>query len=177
MPQGDYFIDHERGIRWIIIPKCASTTLDVVLGIGEDGKHRCGREEALEHADLFTVVFIRHPWQRLVSAMEMPFQTAGPNILARLQRVIVDDRSDDVHVRPMHTFTDGFRLDFVGRLENMGADWRVLHHAHRALELPGLPDLVIENAKGAPPWRSLDYDFGWLRPRYAKDFELWEAGR
>jgi hypothetical protein len=145
MSQGDYFIDTERGIRWIIICKCASTTLDVVLGIGEDGKHRCSREEALKHDDLFTVVFVRDPWQRLVSAMYHPLDTGG-TVWERLERHVWLPKPDDLnqHVQPMSWTTDGFRLDFVGNVDNMASGWKRLGGRF------DLPPLTHENKSGRP---------------------------
>ena len=141
-PQGDYWLDPERGICWCIIPKCASTTLDVVLG----SDRRVYRDEALA-SGLQAVVFVRHPWERIMSALAHPLHTRA-HPLGRLHEHVVGKPMDElnIHVRPQWTFVDGFDLAFVGRLETMESDWTRLSNELGVV----LPPLVHENRKIKP---------------------------
>lgn len=121
--------------------------------------------------DWFFFCFVRHPLDRIVSAWAFfdknrigvaPFKTWALDVMGK----------QDKHWMPQHLYTDGFRLDFVGKLETLSEDWRRLRELRPDMGLrETLPHL---NSSPHRDWQ--DYMTPklerQLRDYYARDFEL-----
>lgn len=166
--QPPYWLDRDRGVCWCIIPKCASTTLDVVLG----SDNRVSRDAALE-SGLPVVAFVRHPWKRIVSALTHPLAT-HPDYRVRLEQHVVGKAPEamDVHVRPQSWFLDGFAIAYLGLVGSMAQGWERL-----AALIGPLPQLVHENRKPHPEWWEIDFEWDSLLPTYAGGWEYFERAQ
>lgn len=142
-----------RRFVYVQVPKAACTSVKRALlpafGIDppEDGLsvHRILRKSSAriakpklatpDLADLYRFSFVRNPFDRLVSAYYSKI-TEHNTLLSNEQfragmsfeefaevACRIPDESVDWHVRSQWTFLEGVRMDFVGRLENMGEDF------------------------------------------------------
>jgi hypothetical protein len=142
-----------RRFVYVQVPKAACTSVKQALlpafGINcpEDGPavHRVLRKSPAriakrklatpDLADLYRFSFVRNPFDRLVSAYYSKIsehrtvlsneQFRGGMSFEEFAEAAceIPDESADQHVRSQWTFLDGVRMDFVGRLENMGEDY------------------------------------------------------
>lgn len=147
----------DLGLQVIVIPKVASSSIRGALA-GTRGYD----------PDYYTAVFIRHPWDRLVSALYSvlrAFQPENERLAMYLERPVDDI---DEHVRPQWTFLEGRRIDYVGRYETLTEDWRVL------AERFDLPLLTPSNVGKYRPERWQEAPIDWKRwlPIYRRDFQL-----
>ena len=158
------WFDQIRGIVWIAIPKCASTSLMEVISTG-DPYQLAGREIPKKY---FSVMFIRHPWQRLASAMRHLEETTMDGVFENWMNR--DPEEFNEHIRPFWCFHAQYRLDFVGRLESLEEDWK------RLQEDVGLPCLPRKNkAPKKVRWWELDFDWSLIEEIYKPDFELFNS--
>lgn len=149
-------VNHELKIAYVDIPKVASTAIrGAVRGI---------RAEAC----YFTFAFIRHPWDRLVSALYSVLRSSTP-LDERIQQYMEAPQLDS-HIRPQSLFLQR-RVDFIGRYERLGRDWALLQQQF------DLPALTHENKGPHRPadWRAAPIDWDRWRPYFAADFELWNG--
>jgi len=127
--------------------------------------------------------FVRNPFDRVVSAYFSKVKNTRRNLLRQpgvytgmpfgeFVEVVcaAPDGEADQHIRSQWTFLDGVRMDFVGRMENMGDDWaRVVG----AIGVP--PDLPHANRSGAREGYRYFYDDELARKvaeRYRDDLEM-----
>lgn len=143
----------------IIIPKVASSSIRGALA---------GRHVDSIPAGYFTFAFVRHPFDRLVSALYSVFRAFGDQderlslFLDRPEHLI------DSHARPQVVFLRDRRVDFLGRFEHLARDWAKLQQ-----HVP-LPPLAHLNAGLHRPARWQEAPVTWerWRPIYAEDFRL-----
>lgn len=163
-----YTPDPDRGILWIGIPRCGSSSIHVATG----QLPQVTKDEALEYADLFTVTFIRDWRNRIVSAIEHSLKngwTFQENMAHYVETK--DPNQMNVHVRPMSDLLDGFRLDFVGRIERIADDWHRLRNL-----VPDLSTLGRHAARENPSeWWEVGYDWSRVQHKYIADKKLCEA--
>ena len=149
-----------RSIKWtmiVLIPKVASSAI-------RDAVIRSREPE-------FTVVFIRHPWDRLVSALYSVIRSSR-SLDERIQQYIDAAESAgcqlDSHLRPQVSFIDGRTIDFYGRFEYLTQDWKLLQS-----RCSGLADLPSKPKSNRPRWQDAKIDWDRWYPMYRRDFELW----
>jgi len=158
------WFDRIREIVWIAVPKCASTAIHQVIATG-DSYQLAGQPIPKKY---YSVMFIRHPWQRIASAMRHLEETSMEGVFQNWMNCKPEEFNE--HIRPYWAFHEQYRLDFVGTLENVDRDWKRLQMDH------GVPDLNMVN--GSPKkvsWKSLDFDWDKIYPIYEKDFELFNS--
>lgn len=131
---------------WINVPRVASTSMATALGY-------------LKYTDLM-FAFIRHPWDRMVSALTM-FEPGVP-IHEAYERQI-----SNYHIRPQAEHLAPFmdRLDFLGRYDRLEEDWRWVIDNVGAKPLQHL-----NKTDNKPDWREID--FSRYLDRYQQDFDL-----
>lgn len=149
-----YFV---RDMLWIIPAKNASSSIKVVLNPGS----YISREEALELNRYFTVGVIRHPLDRVVSALYSVCQEPAP-FAERLAKYIHNS-----HVRPQAPAFEGLRLDFILHVERLNDEWKVLQALK---ELPELPHINVGQHR-PKDWRG-ECDWAAFLPLYERDFAL-----
>jgi len=158
-----YWLDHENKRLWILIPKVASTSMRMTLDSGE----KVSRETALEYKDYYTIVFTRHPWDRIVSALFSKLMD-GDSFEERIYKWIhYPGRIDwmDMHVRPQSWFTEGFDIDFLGRFESIETHWKNLQ---KEIDVPDLQ----YHGKGIyrpGSWKDVDFDWSEIAHFYEQD--------
>jgi hypothetical protein len=93
---------------YIPILKAASTSIGLALGVYK--------------ADKPTFTFIRHPLDRLCSAVAWETRDSKENFYLCLYRMI---REQNPHVRPQAEIIDQWkdRLEFIGQVEHFDRDW------------------------------------------------------
>ena len=144
-------------VAYTPIPKVASSSIRGVV----QGRH-------VEHVPdgYFSFAFIRHPWDRLVSALYCNLRSFDP-LDERLAQFITDKHIDS-HVRPQVTFLYGHRVDFIGRFDRLHADWGALRE-HVPLDWPQ----QFNVGKHRPmDWRSAPVDWSRWLSLYQPDFDL-----
>lgn len=157
-------VNDVRRIAYIPIPKVASSAIRGVV----QGRHV---EQVPE--GYFSFAFIRHPWDRLVSALYSNLRSFAP--LDERLAMFVDqpDGRMDSHVRPQHLFLEGHRVDFIGRFDHLEVDWEALAYI-TDLEMPER----LNAGKHRPAsWRDAPLDWKRWLPLYEPDFQLnpqWE---
>jgi len=157
-----YYLDTIRNVLWIIPPKCASTSIRKAI----ESCSSISRSEAMEYNELFTVAFIRHPYDRATSALYSVLRTFGP-LAEKLRNHI-----EDPHVCPQSHMFDGFRIDFLGRFDRLKEDWGRLQ---QEMDLPDLT--LLHKGKYRPKdWHSV-LDWSLFEKDYRQDMELWQSLR
>jgi Sulfotransferase family len=155
------FYSQSAAVRYIEVPKCASTSIKLALA-ASDGvdcrayPHACGQWRRCPGdfvpCEVFT--FVRHPLARLQSAWREKVKTGKARKLggscplplgasfADFVRWVTSHpaRSVDKHWRPQ-TLLLAVQppCDFIGRIERLREDWAQLQDRH------GLPDLPHVN--------------------------------
>ena len=135
---------------YVPILKAASTSIGYALGVYA--------------ADKPTFTFIKHPLDKLCSAVAWETRESGENFYLCLYRLI---REQDPHVRPQSEIIDQWRdrFEFIGQVEHLERDWAWVKE-----RLPvGLPKhhRKSENKKD---WRTVNWN-GVLN-LYLRDFDL-----
>lgn len=206
-------ICHDPPFLYVDICRTASTSgrsaLTRVLGPRAESKHDHFRKiieggiltpEALD--DYYTFVFVRNPYDRMVSYWThpkfqgIPFPEFVRGLVAgehrRLDIAAKDPCRQDIEYMPMvEWFTEGGRdwlgaVDFIGRFESLEADWRAVF---RALQLPLFSTFPHENIAYAKREETRGHYSHYYTPEarriveayYAADFEEfgyeWEEGQ
>lgn len=143
----------------VIIPKVASSSIRASFG---------GRHVELIPEGYFTFAFIRHPWDRLVSALYTVFRAQVPADERLAQFIENPHMPIDSHARPQAEYLAGQRIDYLGRYDRLAEDWRGLQR------IVALPDLSHFNRGKYRPERWQDAPVTWARwrPVYEQDFAL-----
>jgi len=147
--------DHYKFV-WLRIPKSGSRSLAALLrthmgsALNHDPEATHWSEyDAERYADYFKVIFVRNPWDRIVSAyFNKAIENRGP-YLAQCREMSFDEFVDwlseqdlsqtDVHVqRQLQYLPEGVEPDFVGRLEEFAQDATALL-AHFGFEVGDIP--------------------------------------
>jgi hypothetical protein len=130
---------------------------------------------------IYIFSFVRNPFDRLVSCyhskftdervfLRQPGVRLGMTFREFAEAVCeVPDEESDQHVRSQWTFFDGLEVDFLGRFENLAADFA---EVGGVLGLP--PELPHANPSGRPAGYRDHYDAGLasrVAERYAADLE------
>ena len=157
------FIVDKLKFCWVLIPKCASNSLTIAIsdaiinaGIPKKGKRTLlnyfheGISNLENHPEYFKFVFVRNPWDRLVSCYCNRFSdqffegTYGKTSYAPKEFKLMgihkdmsfnnfvnviceqDDYNSDRHWRSQHCsiMTNKIMVDFIGKVENIQLDWR-----------------------------------------------------
>jgi hypothetical protein len=142
-------------IAYIPIPKVASSAIRGVV----QGRHA---EEVPEGYFCFT--FIRHPWDRLVSALYSNLRSFAPLDERLAQFVHQPGGRMDSHVRPQAMFLNGHRVDFIGRYDRLERDW-----THIPLPFPSRENVGKHRPKD---WREVPINWQRWLPIYERDFLL-----
>jgi hypothetical protein len=146
-------------VAYVVIPKAASSAIRAAV----QGRHA---EQIPE--GYFSFTFVRHPWDRLVSALYTVFRSQAP-LDERLAQFIENPNIPiDSHARPQVEHLAGHRIDFIGYYHEIERDWSALQHVF------GLPDLQHVNRGKYRPARWQDAPITWerWRPRYEQDLAL-----
>lgn len=163
-----YHVDDEHRIIWIPIAKCACMSIIKASNSAYEMAH----DEALAlatYCDYTVVASIRHPWDRLVSAL-------FSNLFdARTFEERLEDRvchrspiQMNSHVRPQWFWLRGFKVDHWLRVHTLTRDWRKLRMSFPHLQ----PELEhLHHNPNRPKWAGL-YEWDKIRPQYEGDFEL-----
>lgn len=167
-----YYADDDHGILYVPILKAASRSVQEAV---KPWHREVGHEEAVAiSADYYSVAVIRHPWDRIVSALYGPLRSFAPfaervseHILGREPRYI------DSHVRPQAYILRGLWVDTFIRVDRIYSDW-----AELCQRWPHLGPIPHKHKGVARPegWRG-EYDWDRLLPLYEEDFKLcldWE---
>ena len=144
----------------VLPPKNASSSIKASLGLGD----WIPREKAVELNSLYTIGVIRHPLERVVSALYTVLMEATP-FSERLRKW-----RHDSHVRPQAPAFDGIRVDWWLHVERLQWDWEALRQFR---DLPALPHRNIGSRINGRPsdWRDA-CDWSEFMPLYEKDFAL-----
>lgn len=182
-----------RGLALVCIPKNANTSMKIALlwaqGIEppEDAKALHSHPSLNmggETDGMYVAAFLRHPAARLVSCWQNKIMhDAGEstrNLLrhgfrmgmefSAFARIAVKVAEKDLHLRPQVDFLPD-RLDFVGRVETLDADWSRLQR-----RFDWLLDLECANESVCGDWKP-HCDAATLRlikRRYARDLDRWK---
>lgn len=140
-------VNDDLRMAYIAIPKVASTA--------------CRASFQGHHADSIpdgyaTIAVIRHPWDRLVSAVYSVLRSGAP-----LDERIAQHLHGEInsHIRPQTTFLPS-KVDRLIRYENLARDWP-------------WPLTAANVGKHRPAhWSEAPIDWGRWYPLYAKDFAL-----
>lgn len=165
-----YIVDHDRQILWISPQKNAGTSIRHALGRDE----RDFDTEARKYEHYHTIAIIRHPWDRLTSALHHPYGCDGRSFSETVEQEILNHVSPyhvDGHLWPQWVVLLGFRVDRWLLFEHIGEEWRKLQ------SVLDLPDLPHQNKTQHKHWREQPYEWSRLMPWYAGDFLLcdeWE---
>lgn len=147
-------------VAYIPIPKVASSAIRGVVQ---------GRHVAEVPDGYFSFAFIRHPWDRLVSALYSNLRSFAP--LDERIAQFVTEKHIDSHLRPQVSFLQGHRVDFVGRFDRFAIDWLYLCSF---IDLPA--PLRFNVGRHRPEkWQDAPVDWDRWRPLYAEDFSLCRA--
>jgi len=146
-------ISHERQFIFVHVPKTAGTAVSEALGEPRDRKHSTlemiiqdglGRNPLKKLfrrkiLDYFKFAFVRNPWDRAVSLYMEKKQTGWLNDGVEFSdfvqyvysnpKMISEDPNLRFHCRPCYhwlTIKDDFEIDFVGRFEQLQADFDVI---------------------------------------------------
>lgn len=150
-----YYLDPTREIRWILPPKCASSSIKCAAGL----TRYVSRAQFLAH-DWFTVGAIRQPRDRLESA----FATACRDLSPIAERYAKHHANS--HIRPQAPAFRGIGIDHWLRFWRLSDDWDALRARF------GLPELPHLNPRTHALER-IDWDL--VAPRYAQDVQLCRA--
>lgn len=173
-PRLNFFHHEPSDTLWIIHRKVASSSLRHALGV----KAMLMPGEAKKYANCRTFMPVRHPWQRITTAI---INTLGPykcSFAERIQQEILGkERVEDIdwHVWPQWYGAAGFRVDDVIPFENLPERWGELREEYG---LPRLP--YINKGRSRDIWHRPDgdpYDWSPLLPTYDLDFgycERWK---
>jgi len=185
------YVSHTCGVEYIAIEKSACTSIKAALLLSDgiqppailsDVHHHPHWHEPSPIDWVFS--FVRHPLIRPVSLWwDMVRTGRSHEFMADLSPQIsfaqfirwIATAAPNRHYSPqamvLDTSKNGHAIDFVGHVESIGSDWRVVQeHA------PGMPQLLHRNASGRPKdWRSLyDAETVEIATRiYAADFWRW----
>lgn len=181
-----YHVDHLRQILWALPRKNAGTSIREAI-------HNL---PSVDYAGAFgfnnyhTISVIRHPWDRLTSALYNPFTDDRPfaqkveeEILGPLRECWMADtfaplaptRHIDPHLWPQWATTHGLRVDRWLSFDRLDDDW-----AKVQADFGPYPDLQHLNAGEPHDWCRPDgepFDWSPLLGLYGPDFELcgdWE---
>ena len=159
----DYYPDHERKVLWILVRKCASSTMRHLIGL----RTPVFDTEAYKYKDYLTIGMIRHPWDRVVSTLFSVLRD-GQSFPERAAQNIEGKHPLHInsHVRPCTAMFEGFRMDWLIRVDKI---------EEGLAKLPFELGHVIHANEGKyrpPDWRSVDYDWNRIKDIYKGDFAL-----
>lgn len=139
--------DHKARTLWITPPRCASLSIRGALGLPEGHRDDAKR-------DYRTICFIRHPYDRLVSALHHRYLMTDEPFADRVKRYCFPP--DNWHVKPVTAIVEGFRID----------EWR-------RYDRPGF--LIDHSRRGEhPAWQDIEFDWSIVEPIYREDMRKWQ---
>lgn len=175
--RNNYCIDHKQKIVWIRVPKVASTSIRE--GWIDNLKRNESYQEARRHDHYYTIMFVRDPVDRFMSAYVKNWRRypkksesyAGQYYVKTITELYEemqgkDPFSLDRHLRPQWTFAEGLKVDFLGHFETLQEDWAKLQEKFKLNDLPH----KMSSGKKKPLSDTLDYK---LRQFYQKDYDLY----
>jgi hypothetical protein len=175
----------EYKVVYFPVPKAACTSIRLAIG-GIENMHKINNcnPEKLRHYTWFT--FVRHPLARLISLYHDILEQDRIDYLREIrfkkQISLIQFLSSiasykgpfkNVHFKPMHVLLDASKMNFIGRVENIGEDWDKLN----------LPKLTHKNRTEHDAWYTYYYesDTGNLlnitrqiEEQYKEDFETFD---
>lgn len=144
-------------VAYVPIPKAASSSIRGAV----QGRH----VESVPDG-YFSFAFIRHPWDRLVSALYCNLRSF--DLLDDRLAQFINEKHVDSHVRPQVTFLREHRIDFIGRVDRFDEDWReVIRH----VDLPA-PQRFNVGKYRPVDWRDAPVNWERWLPLYREDFAL-----
>jgi len=177
---------------WFRVYKCASRSIDDVLYQYRGYQYR-GQSNYFPslYKKYYKFAFIRNPIDRFKSCYldkvisDKPFQGRGSKPVSRyfpkmgINTFIeyisvkgVDNISTDEHIRSQISMIDLLNVDFIGRVENFDADFRIVLNAI-GINIYSIPH--INKDKGEIELTSIQESK--IKKMYRKDYELWEDNR
>ena len=166
------------GVEYVLVPKCGSNSIRRAINQSQNMKRVPVN---------FVFTFVRHPLARLISAYTEKIQTGKTDIIMpKWKHVLKTDMSIDAfvdflvnfdqdrqlmndHFCPQSWLIRDIHVDFVGCLENITEDWKVLMDK-------GLPPIKhLHKTDGVPKWKQVLTPTTEAKARayYKDDFEKW----
>lgn len=170
-PRLNFHVDSKRELLWIIHRKVAGSSLRKALGIRAMVPH----DVALPYNNWRTIMVVRHPWDRITSAICNVFGPIGESFAKRITEEILSREGPhaiDWHLWPQSYAANGFRVDDLILFEHLPERWASLRNEY---DLPVLEH--INRGKGHD-WRhpnGEEFDWAPLLPLYERDFEYCEG--
>lgn len=186
-------VSHQQKAVWYKVRKCASISITNSLPgtdwVSVNNNRNARQFEAEYFGDYFRFAFVRNPFGRLVSnylhkikdrtrdeirasyIRHLDFSEGMSFEAFALQICYLPDEKCDRHYRSMYTSIDLGNIDFIGRLENMGADFG---HVVSRLAGPGSAEVSRLNTQGSYDYREFYSDSleQKVADRYHKDLQL-----
>lgn len=141
--KGWYLYDPRDSWLWIVPPKCGSNSFSEYFP--EMVKYE-GKET---HPFTACVIVVRHPYERIVSALSM--------LQLPMTVDTIIEKQQDIHLKPYHKW--------IGEREGV----MVLP---LATLVDYMPDYPHRNKGDHPDWQDTDIDWDKVFPLYEKDFEI-----
>ncbi len=167
-----YCLDVDERFLLIPILKCGSRS---VRKAAKPLRTDLTYTEAVAFNYLPTIAVVRHPWDRLVSALFSNLMDARP-FAERLEAHILGKHPLEMnsHIRPQWFWIRELRIDYLVRVDHFNEDWQEVRAAFPRLA----PLRHIHRGEARPEvWQGL-YDWAKLLPQYQGDFNLcpdWSA--
>lgn len=183
-----------RGCLFIHVPKVAGTAVLEALGKRSGGRHHLPwyvyrAADPLFFDRAFKFAFVRNPWSRVHSAWaylaaggnrgsDMPLATLVQSF-GTYDRFVTDGLGTGILRNhplflPQAEFVLGFDghpvVDFLGRYENLAADFRTVAERLRLTSVLPVRNATVRPAQGSAPASLSDHSRTILRAIYAQDF-------
>jgi len=170
-----YYTDDTHGLLYIPILRAGSRSAHTAM---KPWHRELNREQALEanrsYPGFCTVAFVRHPWDRIVSALYGPLMDLG-SFQERIDRHILGRTPIEIdsHLRPQSFVIRDLRIDHLVKLDSIHPDWAIVQNLY-----PHLRDFPCKHVTPNRPegWKWYDR-WDELMDLYKGDFALcpdWE---
>lgn len=128
----NYNIDHENRVLLVRNPKTATTSIREAW---DKPITRVDYEQALKFNRYYTIMFVREPADRFISAVSQFWPRKKPlEIIKRIRDA--DPFTINKHIRPQWTFKDGLRIDYLGKFEHLKRCWQDIQDMYGFADLP-----------------------------------------
>ncbi|QGY39310.1 hypothetical protein GM415_03975 [Pseudodesulfovibrio cashew] len=192
MPERKHaIISHGLKAIYLVMPKVASTTLEVALAAASPTPIEVIQEADLSACprDYFSFTFVRNPYDRMVSIFRHEANNFNRNVYRPAMEWLGRDPADfanfvefvhrlpdgiaDIHVRSQHRLLEGVEetvgLDFAGHLESLNEDFA---RVAERLEIPSDLGHITKSKRGHYRDYCTPKLLALIGERYRRDFEL-----